>query len=345
MAVQESSPVPLAASGTGRRRAWRRHLAGLVITVICLAMIVRQVDVRALGEALVTFQWPYLIPAVVALAFGYGMRIMRWSLMLRAAGAQVATADCAAPFLGSIALNNVLPLRLGDVVRALVFPAAIGVTRALATSSLVMERLVDLMTLLICLAVGVAIGGHGDLPDWLVRTAVTLAVTGAVALVLTFAFSGMLADLLRLRAARARPAIGRLLVIAADLLAGCAAMVRLRVLLALVGLSALVWAGESGLFYFILRGFGLDADLALAAVVMAVATLATLVPSSPGYVGPFHLAAYTAVSMLGSAPAMAASFALVAHLALWLPTTLAGATAILLSPRLFSGIRGSACSS
>jgi hypothetical protein len=72
---------------------------------------------------------------------------------------------------------------------------------------------------------------------------------------------------------------------------------------------------------------------------MSIATLSTLVPSSPGYVGPFHLAAFTAVSLIGGTAAQAGSFAVLAHLALWLPTTAAGAIAILFRPELFRSAR------
>jgi uncharacterized membrane protein YbhN (UPF0104 family) len=72
---------------------------------------------------------------------------------------------------------------------------------------------------------------------------------------------------------------------------------------------------------------------------MAITTLSTLVPSSPGYVGPFHLAAFTAVSMLGGSDAQAASFAVLVHLALWIPTSLVGALAIWSRPQLFRAAR------
>ena len=58
-------------------------------------------------------------------------------------------------------------------------------------------------------------------------------------------------------------------------------------------------------------------------------------PSSPGYVGPFHLAAFTAVSLVGGTVDQAASFAVIVHLALWLPTTIAGMIAIGMDPELF----------
>ena len=321
---------------------WLKHAAGALITIACVVVIARQVRLDDVLDAIKHFDWPYLVLAIVFLAGGYLLRVLRWSLLLGATGTPVRFRNCMAPFLGSIALNNVLPLRMGDLVRAFVFPAAMGVPRTTATSSLFMERLIDLMTLLCCLAIGLFAIQTAQVPPMISESALTLAVLGGVALVSTFLFSGVLARLLG-NAGVARPAgdrLGAILATVSGLLRGFEAMSRLRVLASTLVISMLVWVGESGLFYFMMLGCGLNATPTMALLVMAIATLSTLVPSSPGYVGPFHLAAFTAISLVGGTAAQAGSFAVLCHLALWLPTTLAGATAILLRPELFRRARG-----
>jgi uncharacterized protein (TIRG00374 family) len=325
---------------------WKRNLIGILISALCLGFIAWKINLAELKNALSTFQWTYLVWGVLSLAVGYTMRIVRWSTILRAAGAQVSASACVAPFLGSIAMNNTLPMRVGDVMRALVFPSAIGVGKTTATGSLVMERLVDLMTLLACLMIGLALSPKAHLPEWLAATSVTLALTGGITLAMVFLFSGRLSRLFDGLATRPRSdqtsGSGRIYKTLSELLDSFNAMSRLPVLLSLSGLSIFVWMGEAGLFWALLLGFGLDAGPETAVIVMAIATLSTLVPSSPGYVGPFHLAAYAAISMLGGTPGQAASFAIVSHLAVWLPTTLAGAIAILLNPQLFGGVKAKA---
>lgn len=321
-----------------------KHLVGFGITLLCLIVIARQIDLADVAQALEAFEWPYLALGIASLSIGYALRILRWSLMLRASGASARWGNCSAPFLGSIALNNVLPLRLGDVVRALVFPLAIGISRTTATSSLMMERLIDLLTLLGCLSIGILATQGAHIPPMIADSAIVLASVGTVLLVMAFLFSGSLS---RMFDRIAHPTDGRtrqgrsyrLLVLTRDLLDSLEAMSRPRVLLAVVAISMLIWAGESGLFYFVLLGFGLDASPALAVVVMAIATLSTLVPSAPGYIGPFHLAAFTAITMLGGTTAQAGSYAVLSHLALWVPTTIAGAIAIWMRPSLFHGLR------
>jgi uncharacterized protein (TIRG00374 family) len=272
---------------------------------------------------------------------GYALRIVRWSIMLRATGAGATFGNCSAPFLGSIALNNVLPLRLGDVVRALVFPKSMGITKITATCSLIVERLIDLMTLLVSLAIGLFAIQIIAIPPELKASAVTLALIGGMALSLGFLFSGALGNFFSGLALKAGSVSGlsRVYETLGGLLRGFNVMSRPKVLLSMLIVSMLVWVGEAGLFYFVLIGAGVEGSPAIALLVMAVATLSTLVPSSPGYVGPFHLAAFTAISLVGGTTVQAGSYAVIVHLALWLPTTLAGVFAIWTSPELFKAAK------
>ena len=318
-------------------RPWAKHLIGVLFSAVCLVVLFRLINLKDLLEALTRFQWLYLIFGVASLSFGYAMRILRWSIMLRATGAAISFAECSAPFLGSIALNNILPLRLGDVVRALVFPRSMGIKRVTATSSLIMERLIDLMSLLSCFAIGLFAIQAITIPAELKSTALTLSVFGAVALSLGFLCSAKLSRLFNgLAHKRGRHVkLGAMYHTVGGLFEGFNSMSRPKVLFGMLIISMLVWIGEAGIFYFVLLGTGVESSPIMALLVMSLATLSTLVPSSPGYVGPFHLAAFTAVSLVGGTASQAGSYAVIVHLALWLPTTIAGMLAIWTDPELF----------
>lgn len=325
---------------SGQIRRQMRNIIGFGISAACIAFMAWRIDFHQIGTAIASFQWPYLIIGFSFLAVGYSMRILRWSVMLRAAGAQSSFSRCVAPFLGSIALNNVLPARLGDVIRALVFPAALGITRTVSTGSLVLERLIDLATLLCFLTVALLAFPTANVPDGVKLSATAMAVLTFTALLAVVASSGIFSRLClhwsdRDFFGKYSSLVRRALVAVSALLTSFKAMSRAPVMLFVVVLSAVVWAGEAGVFWALLAGFGISLSPAAAGLVMVIATLATLVPSSPGYVGPFHLAAFAAITVLGSSPEVAASFAVLAHAAIWLPTTLAGAISILANPGLF----------
>jgi uncharacterized protein (TIRG00374 family) len=327
-------------------KRWFRHLTGVGITLLCLVIFFRQVNFSEVLNAFSNFRWSYLILGIGSLTSGYALRIVRWSMMLKAAGAHTTFSNCSAPFLGSIALNNVFPLRLGDVVRALVFPKSMGITKTTATSSLIVERLIDLITLLASLAIGLFSVQVVEIPVELKASAVSLSMIGGVILVLGLLFSRSLGRFFNKLSENSdssskpkKAGWHKIYSTVGRLLHGFDVMSRPRLLLSMLAISMLVWAGEAGLFYFVLLGVGVDGSPLVALFVMAVATISTLVPSSPGYIGPFHLAAFTAVSLVGGTTDQAGSYAVIVHLALWFSTTLAGGFAIWTRPELFQAAR------
>lgn len=318
-----------------------KYIFGGLITLLCLVIFFRQVNFGDLLDSLAHFQWPYLFLGVLSLAAGYSLRIARWAMMLRASSANTTFSNCSAPFLASIALNNVLPLRLGDVLRALVFPKSMGISKTAATSSLIVERLIDLMTLVTSLAIGLYAVQAVAIPEKIKISALYLALIGGILLSLGFLYSGPLGNFFtRIAKKPSNPTpLKKLYTTGGELLLQFNMMSRPKLLGSMLCISMFIWAGEAGLFYFILLGTGIHGSPAVALLVMAVATLSTLAPSSPGYVGPFHLAAYTAISLVGGSDAQAGSYAVIAHLSVWLPTTLAGAVAIWCRPELFRAVK------
>jgi uncharacterized membrane protein YbhN (UPF0104 family) len=99
----------------------------------------------------------------------------------------------------------------------------------------------------------------------------------------------------------------------------------------MVALSSIVaWGFEASMYWVIAVAFGgsVQAVMGFSETLLTtgIANLATLVPSSPGYVGPFEAGIKTVLSgALGVDPAQALSYAIVVHACLWFPITLWGA--------------------
>lgn len=320
-------------------RRWARVAIGIVVSTVCLAIFFRQFSFSDLADVLAEYQWSYLFLGIVSLAIGYALRIVRWYVTVRAGGADILLVDCVLPFLGSIALNNVLPLRAGDIVRAVLFPKFMSVSISVASGSLIVERLIDLMVLLICLSIGLVSLQSVGVPPELAKAAHTMAWFGGGGLLFGLLFARPIGQCLRDRADASTGAMSAIQRAISNLFRDFSLMSRLPILLLTSALSVGVWAFEAGLYLSILRGIGFDAGPIEALLVMAIATLSTLAPSTPGYVGPFHLAAFTAISLLNGTPDQAGAYALIVHFALWLPTTLAGALAILARPEIISASR------
>jgi hypothetical protein len=73
-----------------------------------------------------------------------------------------------------------------------------------------------------------------------------------------------------------------------------------------------------------LWAFGLDLPLYAPLIVMVFLAIGTMIPSSPGFIGTYHVACAYALELLGVEPAMAASVAIAGHFMATVPWTLTG---------------------
>jgi uncharacterized protein (TIRG00374 family) len=102
-----------------------------------------------------------------------------------------------------------------------------------------------------------------------------------------------------------------------------------RAMIRLIALSLLAWLAEGFVFWFIALSlpsvkYDLGAWLAL-----VVGTFATVIPSTPGYIGTFDYFTATAMSAFGNSLSSSAAFAFLVHLVIWLPPTILGGTYLL----------------
>lgn len=318
---------------------WLRVLAGGIVTVVCFFILTDHLNFEDYRNLFDYFSPIYALFAVLSLLFGYAFRVLRWSIMLTASGSPISWRKCMCPFLGSVALNNVLPLRLGDVVRALIFPNGMGIERSKSITTLVLEKLIDLLMLFVCLVICMYMIDDVRGPSLLVGVARVFLLIAAFFLIFIFIFSNQLSDLLSKILGRhlknKLPKFRKNILFIISFLQNLSKMKSLKTLLVILLLSVILWIAEAGLFYFLILGFGLKFSFLKALLIMAVATLSTLVPATPGYFGSFHLAAFTAVVMVGGDNHIAGSYAFLAHFLLWFPLTLLGLVGLVLSPELF----------
>ncbi|KQP11884.1 lysylphosphatidylglycerol synthase transmembrane domain-containing protein [Pseudorhodoferax sp. Leaf267] len=307
---------------------------GLFVTAGFVWLIARQLRGDELLAALRGVDPAWLGLGLACFCLGFACRIRRWQLMLRAARPAVRWRACAGPFVASFALNNVLPLRAGDVLRAVGFNRQLGVGAGSVTATLFVERLLDMLMLLCALGLVLVLFDLRLQQVARIGGTALLALAACVALLLlvpriSSAAVGLgqrlLARLAPALAARLAPEIARGLA-SLQALASGAWMGRLLLW------SAASWCLEGAMFWCVAQAVPALTAPHGAWLAFPVATLSTLVPSSPGYVGTFDYFASLAMRLLGNPDAAAAAYAIVVHLLLWLPPTLLGLAYLLMAP-------------
>src|SRR4030042_4011159 len=130
-------------------RNWRYGL-GIAVSVACLYLSVRGIDWLALRDGLRQIRWIWLLPAWLFLVGGMVARAFRWRLLLQPLE-RLSTRRLFHVLNVGYMLNNILPVRLGDLARAYLCSEleCLAVSRTLST--VVLERLADLLTVVVIL--------------------------------------------------------------------------------------------------------------------------------------------------------------------------------------------------
>lgn len=303
---------------------------GLAASAVFIYLAVRGLDLSAVGHILGDAQLlPWLPLGIASYLLGHLVRGVRCRLLVRRE-ANISLATAANIVVVGYASNNVLPARLGEFVRAgmLAERTGIPVTQSLAITFI--ERVLDGLAILFLLVIATATGQTAGWIQDLVRIA--LAVFGVATLVMLLGAHApsLILGLASRIGARLLPRWHDRLVGLATSITNAGACLRDPFdALRLVLYSLVVWSLEAGLFIALLPIFGIPITLQDGVLAMCVTNLGLLVPSSPGFVGPFHYFCSRAVMVYGVAEPTALAYATLVHLAFYIPVTLWGAGAML----------------
>lgn len=267
----------------------------------------------------------YILPAVAVYFVGIWLRAARWRLLMSPFAA-VRTERLFRVILIGFAVNNVLPLRLGELVRTFLLRQSHGVPIASSLATVLIERLLDVFVLCGILTIVLL---TGQPRGWLLPaagTAATITAAGVVGLLVVLVVPRRLLErLFALGVGIARRVHRRLGNLAESVVDGLRVLEDGRAVLAIVPLSILCWAAELGLYYFLALSLNVHAGPLGLAAGMVIANLATVLPSPPGYVGTFDIALQgTLTESFGVPDVTAGAFTLLTHAVLLVPVVVAG---------------------
>ncbi|RJX20317.1 MAG: UPF0104 family protein [Ammonifex sp.] len=201
--------------------------------------------------------------------------------------------------------NNLLPLRAGELVRSYYFSVRADVSCTAAFSTVCVERLLDVFSLLLLLMLGLCWGVRGLVPQ---AAVVALSFLALVLLIGVLIFT----CLARLNSSRQKsPAI--LLNIqnrVKEFIQPISKLQQPKTLVALIGLSLAAWASNY-VSMLVLINTGGENQLEAALLLLLFVNLGLLVPSTPGALGVMQVAFCMALVPFGllQEQALAHSFA------------------------------------
>lgn len=302
----------------------KRLFIGIVVSVFFLWLAFRKVDYQELAHALKNANYLWIFPNMALMVLSMWLRAYRWKFMVDPIKKVGMHRLFSSTMIGFMA-NNVLPVRLGEIVRAYSLGSKAGISRTASFATIVVERVFDGFSLLVLLWITLLMS---PFPDW-VKTAgnLTLIITLATLLVLV---------LLEIRTEPTLRFLNRLLgflpkkisdkssEVLFKFTTGLKVFRDLPSMIWILVFSVFVWGVVGISNYFIFLAFDLQPPIQASFILLVMVSLAISIPASPGYVGTFHFFSIAALSLYGYGKNIALPFSVVLHASQYIPITLIG---------------------
>jgi uncharacterized protein (TIRG00374 family) len=274
-----------------------------------------------------------LLGMVVVATARFPLITVRWRYLLRIEGESIPFVPLwHATAIGFMA-NNLLPARAGEFARAYAARQVAGVRFSTAFASIAVERIMDGITLVAILSIGIWAGGFAP------GTAVAGLTLGeiarsagllfGVALVMALLVVHWPAPTRRMASAVASRMLPqqwaeKVVGFIDGLLTGLDALKSPKRSAAVILWSFAVWGVTTASFWLGFYAFGIQVPWAAALVLQGIIGFGVAVPSSPGFVGTFEAATRIGLVLYAVEASDAVSYALGYHITTFLPITLLG---------------------
>ena len=301
------------------RRVW----VGLAVSLILIALFLHGTNFQEIKDAFADANYLLAFLSLPVYFLAAWFRTLRWKYLLRPMKA-VSTARLYPVVIIGFMANNLIPARVGELVRAYILREREGVSMSASLGTIVVDRVFDGLTLLLFLI----LAGLFATVSAQVRTlAIVMAALFGVGVVIMY--------VLVTSESRSRWAVDIVVRLVPERLKGRAqgltdsfleGLQSLRSATAMAGAwaaSVVSWLLEATMYYMVGEAFGLRLGFEVYLLVAAAANLAITLPT-PGGVGPFELGTRWALAPFAVATDTVRAYAIVLHALLLLPVIALG---------------------
>ncbi len=297
----------------------------MITSAVFLALAFRGLHPDQFWSSLGKLNPPWLMAAVLVYFAAVLVIALRWQILLHSVKRVRLGALFKLVAIGYMG-NNVYPLRAGDGLRIMLLRREHQVALLRATTVIAVEHLYNGATMIVFILLSLA---AIDLQSPTVEAIAGLAMPLVSMAIVAALFLAAKPALLRRLVRRAVTILPRALGQAAqrlseDVIAGLEGLRSPRHFLGALLVSFLAWGVEAGAYWLVMFAFGLELNYAVALLLVGAVNLAGLIPASPGQVGVNEFVVISILTALGIAAPLATAYAVVVHLTIWLPITLAG---------------------
>jgi uncharacterized protein (TIRG00374 family) len=297
-----------------------RAFLGFAIGGACLWLAVHHASSADMVRVLGTAKGEWLALAVLVYWLELGARVIRWRVLLSHTGESVGFGTAASAFVIGYAANNVLPAKLGELVRVDLISRLAGVPRMASLGTVVVERLFDILLILLMAGIGI---GALVLPETsdLARLRSGMILLGACSALLLIV--GMYLGRNGIGAGWNFGAVmhARL----GNLVRGIRILTNLAQSARIFAISLLIWALNAVAMWLIVFALGVSMSPLQTLLLMGIVGLVAVLPAPPAGLGVLQYAFALVFELLGKPSAIGLVASATVQVALLGSVTLVGA--------------------
>lgn len=296
---------------------------GYAIAALCLVWVFHDFRIKELIGSMATMNWGWVAGAVFLDVFSYVCQGMRWSLLLHPIG-RISTFQSTQAIYGGLFVNEILPMRLGEVLRVYLVSRWAPARFAAVIPSILVERFFDAIWL--ALAFGITVLTV-PVPKYLMNAEEILGFTALAATILFIYLVFRKRIDSAVSPSSARRYWGPVLWISGllDKMAGGIRDIgRSRFFYSSFAVSLFLLLGQILSYWLVMLAYGLRLSFWHGAAIFLIVHIGTAIPSAPSNVGTYQFFTVVGLTLFGINKSLATSFSIVVFFILTIPLWIIG---------------------
>ncbi len=283
-----------------------------IITIIALYLAFKGVHITEVTETILAGNPLWLALAVVFTIFSYVLRAYRWQFLFPSK--VISFSNAYKVLILGFFMNNILPARAGEIVRAHLGAKFTNTKRTLVLATVASERLTDGLMLSIMFVIYVLLTPKEAISNGMLLVAGMFFIATFMVLLLLllrkriFGYAENLAN--RFNNKAILYAVDRFQVF----INGLAPMFNRRRLPITAALTIIIWTIELLAYYFIVRAFSAELSLFSCILFLAAVNFSSLIPAAPAGIGVIEAVASGVLVAHGLDKGLALSMVISQHL-------------------------------
>jgi len=296
---------------------------GYAIGVLCLVWVFHDVRIKEIMNSLAIINWWLVAIAIFFDILSYVCQGLRWSLLLHPIG-RISPFRATQAIYAGLFVNEILPLRPGEVLRIYLASRWAPVRFAAVVPSILIERYFDAIWLALAFGITVLIV---PLPKYLVDAE---EILGFTALAGTFFFIYLI---LRKKSTSADPSnraknywrpVRWLLDLVDKMALGVRDIGRSRYVYSSFLVSFFLLLGQIASYWLVMQAYGLKLSFWHGAAIFLIVHIGTAIPGAPSNVGTYQFFTVVGLTLFGIDKTLASGFSIIVFFILTIPLWIIG---------------------